>query len=274
MSEYYKSRRKPFLLNEAKKLLPNLEYKDKTKRELLEILCNDRRIGLGKQINPTNRSEIAVFKNKDKAFHEIWMPKRKVLNIPHPFRCILVGPPNCGKTSMIFNILMHNRPYFEEVIVVHCDPEYTKEYEDIPVKMLSSIPRPNEWEGDKKTLVILDDLEYKQMSKVEKSNLNRLFGFVSTHKNISVCLSSQDTFNTPASVRRCTNVWVLWKIDDMDSIRCLARKIRITAKTIKTLFRKYINDEHDCIMIDNTKKSPYRIRVNGVHPVDIKDDDD
>ncbi len=270
MDNYYKSKKKPFLFTEAKRILPELQYTDKTRQQLYDLIMNNKQ-GSGK-IKPSNRSEIAVFKNKDKAFHESWGPSRKILNIPHPFRCILVGPPNCGKTSMILNILMHNRPYFEEVIVIHCDPKYTKEYEDIPVKMLDSIPAPNEWEGAKKTLVILDDLEYKQMKKEEQRNLNRLFGFVSTHKNISVCLSAQDTFNTPASVRRCANVWVLWKIDDMDSIQTLARKIRMSAKTISTLFKKYIHDEHDCIMIDNSKRSPYRIRINGVEPVTMPDD--
>ncbi|MCP4393649.1 MAG: ATP-binding protein [Alphaproteobacteria bacterium] len=236
------------------------------KRKLVTLLSE------AKPVKATARkvqSKIAVFPNKDKGFHESWTPGRKIMNIPHPFRAMLVGPPNCGKTSMILNLLMHNKPYFEEVIVVHCDPEYTKEYEDIEVQMLPGIPAPNEWEGKKKTLVILDDLEFKQMSKTQKRNLNRLFGFVSTHKNISVCLSSQDTFNTPTSVRRCANVWVIWKIDDFDSIKCLSRKIRLSERNIKELFRKYITNNHDCIMIDNTNKSPYRIRINGVNPVPL-----
>ncbi|MCP4395652.1 MAG: ATP-binding protein [Alphaproteobacteria bacterium] len=262
--------KKEYLFKEAIKVDPSLEYRRVTKKDLLQILKGEvPEVKTNKNVH----SEIAVFPNRDKTFHESWDQNRKILNIPHPFRCMLVGPPNCGKTSMILNILMHNRPYFEEVIVVHCDPKYTKEYNDIPVTMLDKIPAPSEWEGKKKTLVILDDLEFKQMNKEQKRNLNRLFGFVSTHKNISVCLSSQDTFNTPASVRRCANLWVLWKIDDLDSIRCLSRKIRMPAKTISELFRKHVHNNHDCIMIDNTNKSPFRVRRNGVEAVPIPNED-
>ena len=31
-------------------------------------------------------------------------------NFPHPFRMILCGPPNTGKTNTIYNILLNNKP--------------------------------------------------------------------------------------------------------------------------------------------------------------------
>ena len=36
--------------------------------------------------------------------------------------------------------------------------------------------------GDVKSLVILDDLDYKTMNKTQKRNVDRLFGYVLTHK--------------------------------------------------------------------------------------------
>jgi hypothetical protein len=264
------------LFKKAKRIDPSIKYRSITKKQVLEIIQNSKsksksksKYGKGIKKSIQNTSDLAVFENKDKEFHETWTSVRKPMNITHPFRCILSGPPSCGKTSMIMNLLMSNDPEFEEVIVVHCDPEYTQEYDDLNAIMCDEIPAPNEWEGKKKTLVILDDLEYKQMSKDQKRNLDRLFGFVSTHKNISVCLSSQDIFQIPTACRRCTNLWCLWRMDDMDSIKVLSRKINLSAKSIQYLFDKYLTDTHDSIMIDNTHKSPYPIRKNGTQLIDF-----
>lgn len=246
------------LFKEAKKIKPNLKYRSTTKKELIKILKES-----GEDEEKIEKNGLAVFKNKDKEFHEHWTKKRSIMNIPHPFRCVLCGPPNSGKTSMILNLLMSNYPYFEEVIIIHCDPEYTQEYDNLNAIMCNEIPSPDQWDGEKKTLVILDDLEYKQMTRDQRRNLDRLFGFVSTHKNISVCLSAQDAFNIPTGVRRCANLWVLWKIDDMDSIKTLSRKIKLSAKEISQLFNNYLIRPHDSLMIDNTDNSPYKLRKNG-----------
>lgn len=215
------------------------------------------------------KETVEVFDNADKEWHEKWEKGRNMLDIPHPFRAVLCGPPNCGKTSMIMNLLLKNRPYFEEVIVIHCDPEYTKEYDDVEAIMTDSIPSPEQFEGQKKTLVILDDLEYKNLSPDQKRNLDRLFGFVSTHKNISVCLSAQDVFNIPAGVRRCANIWLLWRINDLDSLTRLGRRVNYSGKQIKQLFDENIDDVHDFIMIDNTRKSPYPLRKNGTQSITL-----
>lgn len=234
---------------------------------LLRKKDGNKKYKLVKNGTPVHGNKLEIFHNEDKKWHEKWKDGDAMLDVPHPFRCVLCGPPNCGKTGMILNLLIKNRPYFEEVIIIHCDPEYTKEYDDVTCIMTDKIPSPNEWAGDKKTLVILDDLEYKTLPKDQIRNLDRLFGFVSTHKNISVCLSAQDVFNIPAGVRRCTNFWVLWKIDDLDAISRLARRVNCSAKKIQHLFEKHIKDKHDCIVIDNTPKSPYPLRKNGVYPI-------
>ena len=131
-------------------------------------------------------NKIIALPNADKAFHEQWYTNRSLLNFPHPFRSVISGPPNVGKTTVIKNILMRQYPPFEEIFVVHCDGAYTHEYDDLDdCKFLDEIPTPEEWEGEKKSCVILDDLEYKLMSKDQKRALDRLFGYVSTHKNIS-----------------------------------------------------------------------------------------
>ena len=208
-------------------------------------------------------NKILALPNADKAFHEKWGRGRNMLNIPHPFRCVCLGPPNCGKGTVVKNLLIRAKPQFEEVFVIHCDPGYTKEYDDVEAEMLDKIPAPEEWEGAVKTLVILDDLEFKGMDKEQRRNLDRLFGFVSTHKNISCILCSQDPFNVPPIVRRCSNLWVLWRCPDLDAMATCARKTGMRSKNFNTIFNQLQLDGHNSLWLDMTEKSPYPMRKNG-----------
>ena len=74
------------------------------------------------------------FVNNDKGFHESWYPKRDLLDIPHPFRMVLLAKPNGGKTTFILNVIlriaMTSHP-FRRIVIVHCDPDSTKEYDDL-----------------------------------------------------------------------------------------------------------------------------------------------
>tara|TARA_R110001599_G_scaffold73668_1_gene203649 strand:- start:5478 stop:6209 length:732 start_codon:yes stop_codon:yes gene_type:complete len=216
-------------------------------------------------------NEILALPNADKLFHEKWKKGRNMLNIPHPFRCVALGPPNCGKGTIIKNLLLRAKPAFEEVFVIHCDPDYTKEWDDIGGEMMSEIPNPEDWKGEVKTLVILDDLEFKGMSRDQKRNLDRLFGFVSTHKNISIVLAAQDTFNVPPIVRRCSNLWVLWKMNDMDSLSNTARKTGMSAQNFNTIFNELMMNNHDSLWIDTTAGTPYPLRKNGYTIINKKD---
>jgi len=212
---------------------------------------------------PRLPNKIIALPNADKNFHEKWYKGRNMLNIPHPFRCVALGPPNCGKGTIIKNIILRAKPEFEEIFVIHCDPDYTKEWDDIGGEMMSDIPPPDEWEGLVKTLVILDDLEFKGMDKTQRRNLDRLFGFVSTHKNISIILAAQDTFNVPPIVRRCSNLWVLWKMSDMDSLANTARKSGMKASSFNTIFNELMMTSHDSLWIDTTENTPHPLRKNG-----------
>jgi len=118
-------------------------------------------------------NEILPIKNVDKQFHEHWGTKRNLLNIPHPFRGVLLGPPNSGKSTVIKNILLRADPPFEHIVIIHCDVDGTQEYDDVKHVMLSTIPQPEDWPGQVKTLVILEDLEFKTLPPNQKKALDR-----------------------------------------------------------------------------------------------------
>lgn len=172
-------------------------------------------------------------------------------------------PPNVGKTTIVKNLILRAKPQFEKVFVIHCDPDYTQEYDDVGAEMLEEIPAPNEWEGDCKTLVVLDDLEFKTMNKPQRKNLDRLFGFVSTHKDISVILCSQDPFNVPPIVRRCSNLWVLWKLNDLDALATCARKTGMKSHSFNSIFNQLMLKSKDSLWLDMTTNTPYPMRKNG-----------
>ena len=213
-------------------------------------------------------NKIIPMPNADKKFHERWDEGRNMLNIPHPYRLVAVGKPNVGKTTIVKNLLLRAKPEFKEVFVIHCDKDYTREYQDVDVEILDHIPLPTYWEGLVKTLVIIDDYDLTNLSKEQKGNLDRLFGYVSTHKNISVILCSQNFTNCPPIVRRCANFFVIWKTNDLDAMSGVGRKSGLEPAKFKSIFYNDMKGHRDSLWIDLTDNSPYPLRKNGFEVID------
>ena len=227
-----------------------------------------------KKKNQKLPKELIILENADKVWHESWGKGRDMLNIPHPYRAVCLGKPNSGKSLVVKNLMLRADPPFEEIFVVHADADNTLEYDDVSAQMLSEIPNPEDWEGEVKTLVVLDDLELQQASKDQKRNLDRLFGYCSTHKNISVILCSQDPFAVPTIVRRCSNLWVLWKMEDNDSMGTVARKTGMKSSDFKSIFKQLMPKVTDSLWIDLTKNSPYPLRKNGYEIISNEEEEE
>lgn len=217
-------------------------------------------------------NELIPIKNADKKFHEKWTKGRNPLNIIHPMRMLCIGQPNVGKTNTIKNIIIRCNPKFERVYLCHCDSSGTKEYQDIGnVVVLDSFPAPTEWPNDgKKSLVIIDDVNLKSLSKEQASNLDRLCGYCSTHCNLSVIVTSQDGFQIPNIVRRTCNFIVLWRPRDMDSMATLSRKSGMKSKEMRAIFDQLMPNFRDSLWIDMTFESPFPLRKNGFEIISKK----
>ena len=64
---------------------------------------------------------VIPIKNKDKEFHQP-IDMEDLANMAHPSRIILCGNPNSGKSLAILNMLLHKKPPFQKIYLIHNDP--------------------------------------------------------------------------------------------------------------------------------------------------------
>ena len=123
---------------------------------------------------PRLPQSVIAFDCSDKRVHDTWTPSRArdLSNLPSPYRALLIGPPGSGKSCLAKNLLIHQRPRFDEMYVIHEDYREdgsgTTEYDDCdPTAMLGDVPDLSFWNevcaGDDPDsppvlrLVVLDD---------------------------------------------------------------------------------------------------------------------
>lgn len=209
------------------------------------------------------KNKLTIIHNEDKKWHEKWGPDPDLCNFPHPFACVMCGPPGCGKTSSAINMLMRQDPPFDELIVVHCDSEYSQEWDQCePTQIIDHVPDYRNIDGNKKTLVMFEDFEIKGLGKKDRRLLSRLFGYCVTHKNTSIIAAQQDPVAFPAVIRRMCNIFVLYPGVDIDNTEQYARRMGMPRGLFMRLASKYCRTKYDCVWVDRTDGSPAPIRIN------------
>lgn len=212
-----------------------------------------------------------ISQSADKKWHERWKKGQDILAFPHPFRVCLTGPPNSGKSTAILNIIARagvTNPGYEAIHVIYPGGgSGTQEFDSLQpkelVKFYSSIPDisvfPTIKAGAKKSCIIIDDLELKEIDKEQRSSLDRIVGHISTHRRCDVFICSQQWVNIPPIARRCCNVFVLWKPADRRTIPQISMGV---GEDMEELF-KFCTEPRDSIWIDLTPKTKHHIRLNG-----------
>jgi len=218
---------------------------------------------------------IIAFKNKDKGFQEKWNPKRDLLDIPWAFRAVFCGPPSSGKSTIVKNIILKARPLYKKVLIVHYGGEGTQDYDEIDgieVVPLSGLPDPVDINPRKeKMLLVLEDVPLSSINREQKQKIDRLYGYSSSHRGVSVICCAQDAFDVPVGARRSSNVFILWKQPDLNALQTMASRTGFTTSEFRNLF-KLCKNKHDSIMIDLTEHSPAPLRFNAYTPIAIKED--
>jgi hypothetical protein len=229
-------------------------------------MSNEEKSDARKKYKDRLPNKLIHIKNADKSNHEKWYTGRNLANFPKPFQMILTGSCNSGKTNTLKNIILRARPLFDKIIVIHADAN-TKEYDDLDVEDdcffgNSEIPQLDFFEDkdeNEKWLCIIEDAEF---TKANEKELSMLFRYISTHKNVSIMLSYQDFVNVPKIARRLANVFVLWKMRDLNQLAIIEKRVGLKKGALLTMFDQLCPNKRDSLCFDFTKDSPAPIRLN------------
>lgn len=237
--------------------------------------------------------KIKALPNIEKLGHEVWDSKRDLLNWPRPFRWLIAGKVSCGKTTMILNYLVRS-PGFDNIFLLHpntyisnipledelinnniinmkADP--VLEYQGVEYTPLAYIPGLKYFDeiAKKKNLMIIDDIDIvsylKKRREVREERLNKLFSFISSHKNLSIIISSQDpSSQLPGFIMKMSNVITIYKPRDSYIVQTMARKLSFEYQQLK-MFLNICKIDHDSVTFDYIPNSLAPVRLNIYKPV-------
>lgn len=226
------------------------------------------------------KKEMIILPNTDKgSWYEKYDENHHGFDIlVHPFKLILAGKPNSGKTLCIHNLFLRIQTSglpFDTLIIIQ--PGSSTEYDHLdPTIILNDIPDVESiiCPDNGKTLIIIDDFELSKLNKIQLKNINMLFRYVSSHHNISVMLSYQSFFDIPAIMRKTCNYFILYKTNNIDEMSIIAKRVGFTKKPFIKLFRENITDKHDFLLIDMQCPEQYQIRKNFYEVLNYDEYDD
>jgi hypothetical protein len=221
---------------------------------------------------------IVDLKNPDKKKHEEYKKGQNPIRFPKPFRCVIMGKVNSGKSLLAKHILMAHQgcaPKFEEVHVVHgCDDTHTTEYESIePTSVMKDIPSYLDFDPKPHKLLLLDDVDFTGMGPQELKRLSELFRFGSTHCNMSIILMHQSWFRVPKIVKDCCNVFIIFRPHDNDELASIGRRVGMGKKKIFDIFDSCLPKWRDSLLINLIPGASHKFYKNLFEPIEEVDSD-
>jgi hypothetical protein len=208
---------------------------------------------------------MVILKNKDKSCHETRRERDSVLRFIHPFRCCILGQVNSGKSLIMKNILMAQQgrnPKFQQLIVINPNLG-TREYEDLdPTELRNTIPDMNELDPSIKKLIVIDDFEFHLLSKEQTRRISELFRYGSSHINTSIILCHQNFFRIPKSCKDNSNVFIIFRPNDTDELKTIARRVGMDGMKMINLFKTILPNFRDSLTINLIPDWPHRYYKN------------
>ena len=223
--------------------------------------------------------QLVEMTNPDKKKHEKYKKGQNPIRFPKPFRCVILGKVNSGKSYLARHILLAHQgcaPKFEEVHIVHgCAETHTKEYDDIePTTVSNTIPSYAEFEPSIHKLLICDDIDFTSLPVQEMKNLSELVRFGSTHCNMSIMLLHQSWFRIPKIVKDCANVFIIFRPHDNDELATIGRRVGLKKEKIFDIFNNHLPQWRDSLCINLIPGAPHKFAKNLFEPIQEVSDDD
>ena len=103
------------------------------------------------------------------------------------------------------------------------------------------------------------------------SRLDRLFGYISTHKNMSVVVTAQQEYDIPVKLRRKCSHMLLYTNSEPAFLSWINRKMKFEKNTIKKLLNKHCEKNYDFLVFAFNEKP--MIRKNLFESVEIEFND-
>ena len=197
-------------------------------------------------------------------------PRPKAFCMEHPFRLILGGPSQSGKTFFTKRLVSRSQEIisppprriiwaFGERNAVATDE--IQSLSPVPVSFVEGLPDLNEMSDepqDGPTLIILDDLMH---SAAKSQTVGEIFTKMSHHRDVSVVLMLQNIFHRGPSMRDMSinaKYMVLFKNPrDNGQIRYLARQIYPgNEEFLVDAYRKATNRPHGYLLLDFAQSTP------------------
>lgn len=187
----------------------------------------------------------------------------------HPFRLILGGPSQSGKTFFTKRLVARSQeiisPPPRRIIWAFGERNAVamseiKSISPVPVSFVEGLPDLNEMpeQHEGPTLIVLDDLMH---SAAKSQTIAEIFTKMSHHRGVSVVLMLQNIFHRGPSMRDMSvNVkyMVLFKNPrDNGQIRYLARQIYPgNEEFLVDAYRKATNRPHGYLLLDFAQNTP------------------
>lgn len=212
--------------------------------------------------------KLIFFKSSDKDHHQ--EPDMSDLaNCCSPVFCVVSGNVNCGKTSLLKNLLVHKKPYYERIVIYSPLGEATTEYSDvIDCELVDQVPDFDFFNKEIRNCLIIEDCDTKSLKRDERYKLGRFFGVYASHNNIDIYVIAQNVYDLMPQIRRLANIVFLFKNSDVESMCSIARKFNVKVADLKNIFNTFT--KFDSLTIDDTRPPQYRLRKNIYECIDLK----
>ena len=128
--------------------------------------------------------------------------------------------------------------------------------------MMGEFPPIEFWDGNVKTLCIIDDVEFSNLSREQQARMNKLVRYGSSHKNITLYFTHQNFFELPNLVRKLCNVFLIWRPRSTMELKMIANRVGMKASELEYIFDAICNEYRDSLCIDLNYKAPSLLRKN------------
>ena len=210
-------------------------------------------------------NELLIFENQDKqGWYDTYDPS-KPAKLPHPFRACLMAGVGSGKTSLIKNLVL--RQSFERIYLLHLDvadgdADGSCEYADLNCEILTEVPDPRSFDKRERNLLIMEEISPKDLSKAEQKRLDRMLGYASTHRNLSVIITAQNPISVPISLRRMCSHLFLWQSSDNIVLRIFGERLHMEPRELAYLIKTHCHTPYDFLCIATGGNGEPFIRKN------------